>query len=1270
MSIFNIVENEIKKNIAQNKQLIVIGVDGPTASGKTFFAQGLKNYLKKKKYNSWIFELDWTLKNRIYREKYLKNIFKQNLFFEFEAEEHMNLDIASNFLFKIEQHNKKKFNSNSFFKTKLNKLYDRNNDGRCSRVIDVKLSSQTIILIEGHYTLRNDLDKFIDFNILLLSSQKELLKRKINRVGKYRNKEKTKKYFFLLDIPSFINHLERNLFKTDLIIENTNYKKPIIKKTNYGEKWIKKNNNYFISKNLKNSQLLEKELKILFPERFINKFNLTSNLNKIIYQLLLFDKKVNFFLKKTIKELTYDLQDTLIFVIKKINQIVSKNLKIELSYIDQFSDIFKRQMPIHFGFKIKFENIDTNVFFLAEIDKNNLSIIVSYKGTNKKIIFKRNLGEDINVKKYETKISRLSPKISDYNNLFVYIPTQFMFPHFLSNENVTTIFTGLEDNKIAAGKIFNLFQKRNIFWIHRFATFSYRNFFYEITTNLGLLSFCIGNYLIVIKNNSRYVRKKSIIYFSKFIVDKKLVENQKNSEEKYDRIINQERNILKKTVKNKSNSFKIMDGNFFLKDSNLFLTNTLNILNEIEKFLFSGHRLVRKKITEFINANFPNLFLDTNLLWDDISSENSKKINLNSFTNISPSILSDIYLWLSIYKRKSAILGSNIYDVRKSSLDAFSYLNVAQNRATPINLQTSLNSAGQKEKFKNKNIIGYLKLKNGPIDYIDSVMKSARDVYLKNEKNFIFGIGLDHIDLRYDTPKGRAKRFLQKAQNTELLTHIVLDGSYYFDLFKGNDKTRIFKKIVNYETELITKNPRNYIYDYEFCASELNYLDKDKAFIPTVNDLNFFATEIYKELIKKNLSEINVRPKLIIGNLGTTHHSEDKFNISLNNSEEWRENLKKFYFVSPVLHGTSRSHPKVLKNATIGCHKINVAGDLLQTFLKSLPTELYKKVISKNDEEKKKLFLIRNKLNKLSENSKNKIINNLKSHCETIMLNINSPLLTNMDINYFKYKFFKYSKRQVKTILDALKLEIKSKKKLFNKRLNNKSLFLPSLIEIPYGSKYKETVKTLYKNNCNKFHVDVGDGNFIFRKIDAINKVKFLKSVNDKIDVHLHLMVENPHKGGKLSYIEQYIKLGCKKIGIHRRSFKNFNEFSQSIDLIKSYNCIPGIFIDVYEEINEELLNLIKEKKINWIILMGVPVGFGGQPFDTNVFGKLVALRNFSSSHNLNIKLEIDGGLSFENIKLCKTLGANYLSGWSIINSQTLDALNKRIKKLQNILNS
>jgi len=72
----------------------------------------------------------------------------------------------------------------------------------------------------------------------------------------------------------------------------------------------------------------------------------------------------------------------------------------------------------------------------------------------------------------------------------------------------------------------------------------------------------------------------------------------------------------------------------------------------------------------------------------------------------------------------------------------------------------------------------------------------------------------------------------------------------------------------------------------------------------------------------------------------------------------------------------------------------------------------------------------------------------------------------------------------------------------------------------------------------------------------------------------------------------------------------------------------------------------------------------------TNVFIKLEALREFSSSNNLNLKLEIDGGLSFENIKFCKNLGANYLSGWSIINSKNNEILNKRIKRLQKIMNS
>ena len=66
------------------------------------------------------------------------------------------------------------------------------------------------------------------------------------------------------------------------------------------------------------------------------------------------------------------------------------------------------------------------------------------------------------------------------------------------------------------------------------------------------------------------------------------------------------------------------------------------------------------------------MYLDT---VNNQMTEDSKKINLNSFTNISPSILSDIYLWLSIYKRKSAILGLNIYDVRKSSFFMYSMLN-------------------------------------------------------------------------------------------------------------------------------------------------------------------------------------------------------------------------------------------------------------------------------------------------------------------------------------------------------------------------------------------------------------------------------------------------------------------------------------------------------------------------------------------------------------------------------------------------------------------
>ena len=124
--------------------------------------------------------------------------------------------------------------------------------------------------------------------------------------------------------------------------------------------------------------------------------------------------------------------------------------------------------------------------------------------------------------------------------------------------------------------------------------------------------------------------------------------------------------------------------------------------------------------------------------------------------------------------------------------------------------------------------------------------------------------------------------------------------------------------------------------------------------------------------------------------------------------------------------------------------------------------------------------------------------------------------------------------------------------------------------------------------------------------------------------------------------------------------------------LIKSLNKKVGIFIEVDEQIDEDLLTKIIQYKINWIVLMGVPVGFGGQFFNEQVLFKAKTLRQFSVKNKLDLKIEVDGGLNRDNILLCQKFGVDYLAGWSLVKSDNLNKIQKNIsvinKKLKNDL--
>ena len=162
-------------------------------------------------------------------------------------------------------------------------------------------------------------------------------------------------------------------------------------------------------------------------------------------------------------------------------------------------------------------------------------------------------------------------------------------------------------------------------------------------------------------------------------------------------------------------------------------------------------------------------------------------------------------------------------------------------------------------------------------------------------------------------------------------------------------------------------------------------------------------------------------------------------------------------------------------------------------------------------------------------------------------------------------------------------------------------------------------------------HVDVMDGHFVPNLTIGPGIVK---SIRDKTDIpfDVHLMIDPIEP-----YIDEFAKAGADIISIHPEANDNTDK---CIDRIKSHNVKAGLAINPDTDWKVVLPYL---NKIDLIIVMSVHPGFGGQKFIPSALEKLKQLRAEIDNSNLDIELEIDGGINFENIQSVIDAGANVI---------------------------
>lgn len=194
----------------------------------------------------------------------------------------------------------------------------------------------------------------------------------------------------------------------------------------------------------------------------------------------------------------------------------------------------------------------------------------------------------------------------------------------------------------------------------------------------------------------------------------------------------------------------------------------------------------------------------------------------------------------------------------------------------------------------------------------------------------------------------------------------------------------------------------------------------------------------------------------------------------------------------------------------------------------------------------------------------------------------------------------------------------------------------PSILSADFSNLLKD-IKNVEDANADYLHIDVMDGHFVPNISIGPIVVKSLKN-KTKIPFDVHLMIDNPDY-----YITEFVKAGAKIITVHKEACLHLD---RTLQLIHSFGIKASVALNPSTPL--DALNYILQE-VDMVLLMTVNPGFGGQRFIEYTYDKIKDLYLIRKKRNLNFKIEVDGGISIDNIKKVLSCGADLIVAGSAI---------------------
>lgn len=210
----------------------------------------------------------------------------------------------------------------------------------------------------------------------------------------------------------------------------------------------------------------------------------------------------------------------------------------------------------------------------------------------------------------------------------------------------------------------------------------------------------------------------------------------------------------------------------------------------------------------------------------------------------------------------------------------------------------------------------------------------------------------------------------------------------------------------------------------------------------------------------------------------------------------------------------------------------------------------------------------------------------------------------------------------------------------------------PSILSADF-SKLGEDLKLIEDGGADYIHIDVMDGHFVPNITIGPDVVKSLRKLTE-LPFDVHLMIENPD-----DFIEDFYNAGADIITVHQESCIHLH---RTIQKIKSFGLKAGVSINPATPVSF-IKDIIRD--VDMVLIMSVNPGFGGQSLIKNVKYKFEELNQMIRDYNLNIDVEIDGGVTINNLEEVLSWGANVIvAGSAIYRAKDVVAETKKFKQI------